>query len=324
MAEEKKVFIRGHQWGTIFANVQNRGKTLRDEALRFGIDEATLIKMGDEKFPHSSEWDNCKRVSAKREKKQTLKNGTSSIPEAPTQKMSVLVPTPAPTPEPAPAPAPTNASTPTPTPEPAPAPTPTPADPMEELLRKREELQKELEDRAALLDEAEEILQIRQGTLAEAQSVLEKAQEALQAAVTAVAESETSVKMATIAVQQAQTQQKELQQELQGVEQAIQELKEKTIYLVAPWFTGTLPEYGTFISTVEMEGVQVVKVPEEYLPPFSWETAKLFKFVEDFQKASDFAGLAAMYTLDEIQYIILNTDKRVEDLVTKYLEGFTE
>jgi len=309
MAEEKKVFIRGHQWGTIFANVQNRGKTLRDEALRFGIDEATLIKMGDEKFPHSSEWDNCKRVSAKREKKQTLKNGTSSIPEAPTQKMSVLVPTPAPTPEPAPAPAPTNASTPTPTPEPAPAPTPTPADPMEELLRKKGEIQKKVEDCDSSLKEAEAILEIRQGTLAEAQSVLEKAQMAVQQAKAEEAEAKT-------AVQQAQTELAEEQTALKRVEEEIQK---NFVYLIAPWYLGTLPECGTFISSEQMEGCNVLKAKENIEPDFKEMISSGFDLGSEYVRALAFVALVQDFVLDGKKHNVLNTDQRVQKLLDKYI-----
>ena len=57
-------------WGTIFANVLNRGKTLDQEASRLGIETFDLIAMGDEKFSHSKEWVKCKRISKKRYKKQ--------------------------------------------------------------------------------------------------------------------------------------------------------------------------------------------------------------------------------------------------------------
>lgn len=228
MAE--KIFIKGHQWGTIFANVLNRGKTLQDEALHFGTDKDTLIKMGNEKFSHSPEWENCKRVSAQREKKQVLKKTFSS-------QMNALAPTSAPSPTSAPTPA------------------PAPADPMEELLREKEKLQKRVASCASSLEAAEAILAVRKEALTDARSVLEKVQLAVENAEADEAE-------ANAAVQRAEEQQATVQAELQQVEEKIQKVKEKTIYLVDPWFKGVLPEYGTFISTVEMEGVEKQEVSE--------------------------------------------------------------
>ena len=284
-------YLGTKQWGTIFASVLNRGKTLRDEAQRLGMKPEELLQMGDKKFTHSTEWENCKRLSEKREKKQVLQKRNSAIK--------------------APAPAPTNASTPTPTPEPAPAPA-APADPMEELLRRKEELQREVAEFASSLEKAREILQIRQESLSDAQSVLEKAQAAVQKA-------EAEEADAKAVVQETQEQRGKIQQELQVVEQEIQRLKEKTVYLIDPWFTGELPEDGTFFSTVEMEGVTLREVPEEYLPEASLEGVLLFDFVPDYKKARVFCGLVTQFELEETPYSLLVSDERVKELLKMYI-----
>lgn len=67
---EKK--LTKDNWGTIFANVLNRGKTLDQEASRLGMETFNLIAMGDKKFTHSKEWVKCKRISKRRSKKQHL------------------------------------------------------------------------------------------------------------------------------------------------------------------------------------------------------------------------------------------------------------
>ena len=265
MAE--KIFIKGHQWGTIFANVLNRGKTLQDEALHFGTDKDTLIKMGNEKFSHSPEWENCKRVSAQREKKQVLKKTFSS-------QMNALAPTSAPSPTSAPTPA----------------------------LREKEKLQKRVASCASSLEAAEAILAVRKEALTDARSVLEKVQLAVENAEADEAE-------ANAAVQRAEEQQATVQAELQQVEEKIQKVKEKTIYLVDPWFKGVLPEYGTFISTVEME----------YLPEVTLAGVLLFDYVPDYKKARLFAGLVAKFELEENPYHLLVSDERVKELLKMYI-----
>ena len=167
---------------------------------------------------------------------------------------------------PKPAPAPALAQTPAPAPAPALAQTLAPAqapapDTMEELLRKKEELQKQVMDYVSSLEDAEEILQIRQEALVNAQSVLEKAQLAVQQAT-------TQFHYAREQLHQAQEHQKQVQKKLQRIEEEIFELKEQTVYLIEPWYSGTLPEYGTFISTVEMEGVQILEPTETIEPDF--------------------------------------------------------
>lgn len=280
-------YLGTKQWGTVFASVVNRGKTLRDEAQRLGIEYEELLQMGDKKFSHSTEWENCKRLSEKREKKQVPKKRKPV-----TTKES----------------APTSAQTDTSTPAPAPA----HSDSMEELLRKKEGIQKEFVTCATSLEEAEAILAIRQEALSDAQSVLEKAQAAVQKA-------EAEEADAKAVVQETQEQRGKIQQELQVVEQEIQRLKEKTVYLIDPWYTGELPQYGTFFSTVEMEGVTLQKVPEEYLPEKTLEGVLLFDFIPDYKKARVFCGLVAKYELDETPYHILVSDERLKELLKMYI-----
>jgi len=296
--------ITNQEWCDIMNRIHSGRSCLTQEAQKLQITLDELIAMGDEVHngkgnEREKEWRQTKRESAQRDKKMQPRK----------RKRAVSTP----------ASAPTHASTPGPISAPAPAPEPAPTDSMEELLRKKEELQKKLVNCTSSLKEAEAILQIRQGSLKDAEAVLKKAQEALSAAVTAVAESETSVKIATTTVQQAQAQQAQAPQELQGVEKAIQELKEKSVYLIDPWYTGELPQYGTFLSTVEMERVTVEEVPEEYIPGRTLDGVLLFDFVPDYYKARDFCGLVAKFELEEMPYTILVSDGRVKELLKMYI-----
>ena len=289
---EKKLCIKDPQWCKIMNRVHYDGSSLTNEAQKLGITLEELIKMGDEYHKGRTnegekEWGRTKRESAPRDKKFR-----------PKKKKTTPVPAPAPAPTPAPASEPT--------------PAPTPADPMEELRRNKDELQRKVASCAASLEEAEEILQIRQGALKEAQGLLEKAQLAVKKAEADEAEAKTEV-------QQAQAELAKVQGEIQQVEQEIQELREKSIYLIDPWFTGTLPEYGTFLSTVEMEGVKTQAVPEEYLPEASLEGVLLFDFVPDYKKARVFCGLVAKFELEETPYSLLVSDERVKKLLDMYI-----
>ena len=76
---------------------------------------------------------------------------------------------------------------------------------------------------------------------------------------------------------------------------------------------------GTFFSTVEMEGVTLQNVPEEYLPEASLEGVLLFDFVPDYKKARVFCGLVAKYELEETPYKLLVSDERVKALLKMHI-----
>lgn len=196
--------------------------------------------------------------------------------------------------------------------EASPAPVVTPEDPMKELLRKKDDLQGELDLCKASLEQATDILGIRQKIYDKAKAVLEDAKKVAQNAEAEVTESQ---KLA----QQAQEQYENVQDELRRVEAEIQELREKSIYLIDPWYNGELPEYGTFISSVEMEGVSVQEVPEEYLFKATVEEILLFDYVPDYKKARLFAGLVAKFELEGISYKLLVSDDRVKSLLEIYI-----
>ena len=294
--------LSNQYWCDMMNRVHSGRTCLMQEANNLGITLEELIAMGDEVHKgkrkgneREKEWAQTKRESGKRDKKmqpRKRKPATTSVP-APTS---------------TPTPAPGIAATPAPE-VPALEPTAASADPMEKLFQKKGEIQKELVTCATSLEVAEAILAIRQKTLSDAQSVLQKVQAAVQKA-------QTEVQKAQTEVQKAQTEVQKAQQELQLVEQKI---KEKTIYLVDPWFTGELPKYGTFLSTVEMEGVKTQAVSEEYLPEETVDDVFLFNFVPDYKKARVFCGLVAKFELEETSYSLLVSDERVKELLKRYI-----
>jgi hypothetical protein len=231
------------------------------------------------------------------------------VPKPSRKRVPAQTPVPTQTPTPAPAPMPISAQTPALTPAPEAADEP---DPMELLLRKKEELQQELADCDARYESANSVLQIRTDALTSANSVLQKAQAAVEKAKADKAEAETAVKQAWTALKQAQT-------EVQQVESEIQDLNTRTVYLVDPFYSGELPKYGTFLSTVEMEGVRREIVPAEYMPKASLEGVLLFDYVPDYKKARVFCGLVQQFELEEKQYSLLVTDENVQSLLHMYI-----
>lgn len=273
-----KLTLRSNQWGTIFASVENRGKTLKEEAQRLKIPVEDLITCGDEKFARSPKrWEACKRLSEKREKKQTLKKRTTSHVSAPAT-ISVHVAT-------------------------------APTDPMEELLLKKEELQRSLKECKTKVESVREILQIRLDTLNEAKSVLEKAQ-------LAVKNAETDANEAHTALSQAEAQQETVHQDLQKVEVEIQKL---SVYLVAPTFSGTFPEFGTFFSTIAMEGVNVVEPTESIEPEFKDMVSSGFDLGSEYMRALAFVALVQEYIMEGKEHKVLNDDPRLQRLIEKHI-----
>lgn len=268
--------------------ILHSGSYMVKEAFEMGIPQEELIEQLERMYPGGRKNSQYKAVIT------TSKRNASRVPEEELGRMRIL-------------PKPTRQAKAS-----APAPTPAPVDPMEELLHRKDELQKQLVASASSLKEAEAILAIRQEALADANAVLKKAQQAVKKA-------EAEEVEAMQAVRKEQEQRAKVQEALEQVEEEIQELKEKTIYLVDPWFNGTLPEYGTFLSTVEMEGVEIQEVPEDYLPGASLEGVLLFDFVPDYKKARVFCGLVAKFELEENSYQLLVSDERVKELLKMYI-----
>ena len=290
--------VTNKQWCDIMNRIHSGRSCLTQEAQKLGMSLDELINMGDDYHKGGEnerwqEWARTKRESAKRDKQVRPRKRKASTtapslePEPNLNQLSTAISA-------------------------AHADYAEPADHMKELFSKREELQKKLVDCEFSLRKAKSMHSIRQEAKADTRAVLEKAQIAFKNAEIDVINAETTIKL-------AHAQQTEVQQELQKVEEKIKELKEKTIYLVAPWFSGTFPEYGSFFSTVEMEGVNVVEPTEDIEPNFKDMVSAGFDLVSEYMKALAFISLVQEYFLEEKTYNVLNTDPRVQKLLSKHI-----
>ena len=167
------------------------------------------------------------------------------------------------------------------------------------LVSKKEGLQRELESNLSALFVAHKTLQTRKGLKEEARKSLEEADRKLKEAEWILAKAEEKVK--------------QTERALKKVEEDIQSSK---VYLVDPWFQGTLPERGKFISTREIPRCTQEEPSEESLQPDIMEMKKTgFKVLDDYEEGLKFVTLCEEYILKNVEYILLSTDERLSRLM---------
>jgi len=182
------------------------------------------------------------------------------------------------------------------------------------LSEKKNTLEKEMPFKKEAFEKAHVIFQIREETLLESQQLLEKAQIAAEKAKIELEEAKMSLEQAKTALQESEFSMLEL-------EEQIQVLKAKNIYLVGPWYTGTLPKYGTFFSTEAIDGIDVLnvqEVPEKYLPEATLDGVLLFDYVPDYKKARIFCGLIKQFKEENKEFTLLVNNTSLQQLIEMY------
>ena len=185
-------------------------------------------------------------------------------------------------------------------------------DPMDELVLRKCKLEEELEFRNFSLEKAKEILSVRLETLKSAKSALQRAQAYAQTA-------EAEVEEARLDLRYAEDKLTETQVEANQVLTDIEDLKTNTIWLIDPWYSGPIPEYGILISNVELEGVTVQQVEEEYLPEPTLEGVMKFEHVPDYKRALEFCGLVTKFELEDKSYRLCVSDEKLKELLKVYI-----
>jgi len=309
MANEKKqVIITNQMWCDIMNRIHTGSSCFTEEAEKLGLSLSELLEMGNDAHKDKGnkrwqEWCKTKRESSKRDKNLSRLRRRKTSPKH----------TPALTAESKPAPTQKQA----PKSEPAPASTPesdpgSEIDQLEFLLLHRKKLQEDLSSFESQYKLWESILKDRTDKLTSATSMLKNAQETFEKAKNDKAEAEIKVSNAKTSIWQ-------MHSAIISVNMQIKDISASKIYLVDPWFSGKLPECGTFISTVEMEGIRQELVPEEYMPETSLKDVFLFNYVPDYKKALVFCGLVCKYELEDKPYTLLVTDERVKELLKMYI-----
>lgn len=189
---------------------------------------------------------------------------------------------------------------------------------MVELEKKQGNINDELSKKREMLTEASEILAIREENLTETQRVFDEASKAL-------AESKKERDGARYVVEQQKQDIEKLQDMLADFEDKITTLKNKAIYLVAPGYTGKKPTFGTYYSTVKVQGfdtLSVVEATAEYAiePALKDMVVTGYDSYKEYMKGLRFVMLCVEYTCSDIEYTVLVNDERLKKLLKAYIE----
>ena len=186
----------------------------------------------------------------------------------------------------------------------------TPQNPMLSLLTKAERAEKKCENCENAVKLAEEILRINTDLLEKSREVFEKAKESLE-------KQEVTVKTAKEDLDKALADQGKAKDALNKINKEIEELNAKTIYLIDPWYSDSLPDYGVFVSTIAIEGYKVEHADKEYFPELIDEDVFSFKATEDYRLAREFVGLVRKYREENKQHQLLIADERVKKMIER-------
>ena len=182
---------------------------------------------------------------------------------------------------------------------------------------KRASITGEISDEERKLNEATQILSIREETVAETQQVLDKAQEALNEAQLERDKAKNEVAHYTQSIEVLKT-------KLAEIETQITRLKNKTIYLVAPGYTGKKPEFGTFYSTTKVNGYEtlsVVRAEIDYAiePELKDMIFAGYDSYKEYMEGLRFVMLCVEFTFKGTDYHVLEEDERLRRLLKTHI-----
>ena len=115
-----------------------------------------------------------------------------------------------------------------------------------------------------------------------------------------------------------------LKNQLADTEHNIKELKDKYIYLVAPGFSGNIPEFGTFFSTIPVAGftnLQITEATTEYAiePELKDMVVTGYDSYKEYMEGLRFVMLCAEYTCTGKEYSVLVSDNRIQKLIESHI-----
>ena len=117
---------------------------------------------------------------------------------------------------------------------------------------------------------------------------------------------------------------KDFQSRLAEVDRKIEMEENKSIYLVAPGYTGEVPEHGTFISSVDVKGIANLKVETlgtEIEPNFLDMINAGFDSAQEYARALKFVTLIEYYLCNDMQYNVLVSDSKIQKLISEHSGG---
>ena len=130
--------------------------------------------------------------------------------------------------------------------------------------------------------------------------------------------------LAEKAVEASNAKLKDFQSRLAEVDRKIEMEENKSIYLVAPGYTGEVPEHGTFISSVDVKGIANLKVETlgtEIEPNFLDMINAGFDSAQEYARALKFVTLIEYYLCNDMQYNVLVSDSKIQKLISEHIGG---
>lgn len=190
--------------------------------------------------------------------------------------------------------------------------------PLAELIEIRAAMLAQITIEETSSKDLESILKIKSETVEKTQDVFNKAKSALEEALENERETKKKLKASNQRL-------KDLNSVLADTEKKIEEAKRTQIYLIAPGYSGDLPESGTFISTNEIDGIsslQIENVEEslEIKPDFQDMINAGFDSALEYARALKFISLASKYFCIGSSFELLCSDERVHKLYSKHIE----
>ena len=182
-------------------------------------------------------------------------------------------------------------------------------DTLTKMEEKRESLISSIAKEEKNLKTAESILITRNEVVSNALRTLELAKFEQKLA-------QNDVKTATSKLQN-------LKQALSEIEIKIEKEKNKTIYLVAPGYSGEIPSFGTFISTEKIDNIKINLIfpITEFLlkPDFNEMINAGYDSAQEYINALRFVALISEFVCGEKNYILLVSDKKIQKLIHIYI-----
>ena len=181
-------------------------------------------------------------------------------------------------------------------------------DALEEKLKR---VDKEVEERIKNQQKKEENLENAESKLKQAKEVLEKASYTVTTA-------EKECKQLRDEEVEIVSYLKSLIVEREILTEQIQKLDERVIFLVAPGYHGELPEYGTKISVVPMEGeVKTEDVSDITLVDMTLQDAFEFETIDQAKAANQYLKLVTKYFLNDKEYKLLADNELMLNILRK-------
>ena len=194
--------------------------------------------------------------------------------------------------------------------------------PVDELKRMEEERTSLVKNIAIIertLATATSILNIRNKKFTDTQKVFNEAKQALEVAKVEQEDAQKDVENATIQLQKFNL-------SLSNIDQKIEtEKKKRSIFLVSPGYTGEIPSFGTFVSTVDtINGISKVdKITPasdfKIKPDFEEMVDAGYDSAQEYAKILKFVELISQFIYNEKAYTLLVSDERIKNLITLHI-----